>query len=383
MSAWWPIVVLIGIVTVLLVAHRQPSLQSLFKWCPLPLWCYAIPLVAVTVGWLPSGHPAYRWLTDHILPLALSILLLGVDVPAVLRSGAQALLAMIAGALAIIVGAPLAVWVLRASLPLEAWKGAGSLAATWTGGTMNLLALRAALATPNAMFAPLIIVDAVVAYSWMALLVAISAYQSPINRWLRVSDDVRGSASPVNVIEKRRRGVPGISLLIAFALVVAARTLAAQLPTMLLISSSTGWTVLLVTTGALGLSLIPRVRSSGERANELGYACLYLVLAATGAQASFTALWSAPVWLAVGFLTVFVHGVVLLLVGRAARIPLGTLATASQANIGGVVSAPLVGAVYRQDLVPIGLLLAVAGNALGTYLGLLAAWLSRCWLGQG
>ena len=383
MSAWWPIVVLIGIVTVLLVAHRQPSLQSLFKWCPLPLWCYAIPLVAVTVGWLPSGHPAYRWLTDHILPLALSILLLGVDVPAVLRSGAQALLAMIAGALAIIVGAPLAVWVLRASLPLEAWKGVGSLAATWTGGTMNLLALRAALATPNAMFAPLIIVDAVVAYSWMALLVAISAYQSPINRWLRVSDDVRGSASPVNVIEKRRRGVPGISLLIAFALVVAARTLAAQLPTMLLISSSTGWTVLLVTTGALGLSLIPRVRSSGERANELGYACLYLVLAATGAQASFTALWSAPVWLAVGFLTVFVHGVVLLLVGRAARIPLGTLATASQANIGGVVSAPLVGAVYRQDLVPIGLLLAVAGNALGTYLGLLAAWLSRCWLGQG
>jgi len=53
------------------------------------------------------------------------------------------------------------------------------------------------------------------------------------------------------------------------------------------------------------------------------------------------------------------------------------LATASQANIGGLVSAPLVGAVYHQSLAPVGLLLAMAGNALGTYAGMLAAWLSR------
>jgi uncharacterized membrane protein len=47
--------------------------------------------------------------------------------------------------------------------------------------------------------------------------------------------------------------------------------------------------------------------------------------------------------------------------------------------VGGVVSAPLVGAVYHQSLAPVGLLLALAGNAIGTYLGLASATLCR-WL---
>ena len=73
------------------------------------------------------------------------------------------------------------------------------------------------------------------------------------------------------------------------------------------------------------------------------------------------------------------HGAATLLTGRCFRITLGVLATASQANLGGVVSAPLVGAVYHQSLAPVGLLLAMAGNAVGTYLGWLAATLCR-WL---
>jgi len=36
-----------------------------------------------------------------------------------------------------------------------------------------------------------------------------------------------------------------------------------------------------------------------------------------------------------------------------------------------------VGAVYDQRLVPVGLLLAIACNAVGTYWGLFAAWLAR------
>ena len=115
----------------------------------------------------------------------------------------------------------------------------------------------------------------------------------------------------------------------------------------------------------------------GEAGSRLGYPVLYLVLAATGAQAQLRALWSTPVWIALGAIVVLVHGSTLLLAGRLFRIRLGILATASQANLGGLVSGPLVGAVYHRTLAPIGLLLAVAGNALGTYVGLLAATLAR------
>ena len=51
------------------------------------------------------------------------------------------------------------------------------------------------------------------------------------------------------------------------------------------------------------------------------------------------------------------------------------IATSSQANIGGVVSAPIIASVYQKSLAPVGLLMGVLGNIMGIYFGLLTAWL--------
>ena len=51
------------------------------------------------------------------------------------------------------------------------------------------------------------------------------------------------------------------------------------------------------------------------------------------------------------------------------------IATSSQANIGGVVSAPIVATVYKKSLAPVGLLMGVMGNIIGIYAGLFTAWL--------
>ncbi len=385
MNSWWPAGVLIAIVVAIVSASRHPSAQRIFHWLPIPLWCYAIPMVAVAVGWLPAEHaehPLYRHLTDRLLPFALGVLLLGVDLPSIMQAGGRALLAAAIGAVGIIVGAPLGVWLLQNRLPPEAWKGAAALAGTWTGGTMNLLSLRMILQIPDVVFAPLIVVDAMIAYGWMACLIAASGFEQPINRWLRVTTTPHVRDAHVSAEDQSTTPLRLLSACAALSLglVIGARALAARLPTSQLITSTNGWTVLLITTIALGLSLIPTVRRIGATGSRLGYPCLYLVLAATGAQASLNALWSAPMWLILGLIIVIVHGLALLVAGRWLRLPLGMLATASQANIGGVVSAPLVGAVYDQSLAPIGLLLAVAGNALGTYLGLWAATLCRWFL---
>lgn len=384
MTIWWPATALGLMVVVILVANRHPSGQRIFRWLPIPLWCYILPAIAVALGWLPRADVTYRALTDVLLPVALTLLLLGVDLPAVIRTSRRALLAMFVGAAGIILGAALGVCLLHASLPPEAWKGAGALAGTWTGGTMNLLALRALLEIPDAAFAPLILVDAMIAYGWMACLVGLCGWQAPINRWLRATAPApaaRSESSPhTRASHQEWRPLAGC-LLIALIVPLCARTMAHHLPRMLLISSVSGWTVLLTTTAALGLSLMPVVRRLGARAEVLGYPSLYLVLAATAAQTSLAALAAAPAWILVGCVTVVVHVAGLVLAGRAWRIPLGTLATVSQANIGGVVSAPLVGAVYNQSLVPVGLLLAIAANALGTYLGWGAAMLCRWLLG--
>ena len=57
------------------------------------------------------------------------------------------------------------------------------------------------------------------------------------------------------------------------------------------------------------------------------------------------------------------------------RAPLFFLGAASQACVGGYSSAPLVAAIYHPAMAPVGLLLAVLGNVVGTYLGLAVAQL--------
>lgn len=376
----WPALVLIFLVFGILWAQRRPSCAMLFGWLPVPLWCYALPMLLIAVGWLPANHAVYAQINVLLLPLALACLLLGADLPAIARSGKTALIAAALGAVGILLGTSCGVWLLKGYLPPESWKGAAALSATWTGGTMNLMAMQSILQIPDAVFAPLIVVDAVIAYSWMALLVFISSRQDAVNQWLGATT----AAQRANVKTARYsppRTAVIFCLLTALGIVLTANTISPLLPSTTLISSASGWRVLLVTTLALVASLLPKVRAWAVAGVQPGYWGLYLVLAATGAQASLKAFLSVPAWILLGIFVAAIHGALLLTAGKLWRIPIGTLATASQANIGGVVSAPLVGAVYHPSLVPIGLLLAVAGNALGTYFGLLAASLAR-WLLQ-
>jgi len=379
----WAVVGLAALIAAVLRAARVPRLQRLFRWLPIPLWCYLLPIVMVEIGGLPPHDPSaplYRPLTMTLLPVALGLLLLGVNLRHILRTGSRALAAAAIGACGIGLGAVSGVWVCRPLLPTDAWQGAGALAGTWTGGTMNLLALRAALSIPDAVFAPLILVDALIAYGWMALLVALSGSQPSLNRWLGATTNA-GAEDDLAAAPAATLSWSSVTASVFMAVCVAmiAGRLAAWLPTTSIITSRMGWTVVLVTTIALGCSLLPRVRRIGAPGDRLGYPLLYLVLAATGAQTRLDALQGAYIWILVGLWTVLVHGGILLCSGRLLRIPIGLLATASQANLGGLVSGPLVGAIYHRRLAPVGLLLAVAGNAFGTYLGLACAAAAR-WL---
>lgn len=58
-----------------------------------------------------------------------------------------------------------------------------------------------------------------------------------------------------------------------------------------------------------------------------------------------------------------------------------TAAIASAANIGGAASAPVVAAYHRETLIPVSVLMALVGYALGNYLGLVTAQL--CYLVGG
>jgi hypothetical protein len=115
----------------------------------------------------------------------------------------------------------------------------------------------------------------------------------------------------------------------------------------------------------------------------MGTVFLYLLVATIGASAQFRELAKNLPNLAVGVLWMAIHAGSMLAVRRFLRAPIFFLAVGSQANVGGAASASVVAAAFHPALAPVGVLLAVLGYVLGTYVGLLMAFVFFVWrMGQ-
>jgi len=150
-----------------------------------------------------------------------------------------------------------------------------------------------------------------------------------------------------------------------------------RLPSLGGVLSPSGWAFLIVTAIGIVLSLTPAARLEQYGASRWGYLCLYLLLAAMGAKARLQYILQAPLLLVMAVMWVTIHAAVLTTYGYVRRVPMFFLAAASQANIGGTASAPIVAGIYQPTLAPVGLLLAIAINVVGTYIGYAVAYLCR------
>lgn len=387
------IAVLAGTVAVLLRLRENTRFAFLFRWVPLPFYAYFVPALLTSIGLLPGAHRVYGWTSTYVLPPCLAMLVMNADLRALRRLGRPAVGALIFGFLGITMGMALFHALLARGLPAGAWAAAGALAASWTGGSANMIAVKQALVAPESAFAPVIVVDAFFAYAWMAFLIWAAGRRAAFDRWTSArvegEESLRPSASPA----RSPLGwgwVPTTAVVLGLGAVVFGQEAGPMLSAGLALVSKNmaagfkpfTWTVLAVTTGSLALSLTGLFRAAPERTERLGNALLYFLLTTLGAQASLGALGRAPLFLALGAGSLVTHAVFLLAGARLFRWPLETVATASQACVGGVVSAPMVAAIYRPALAAVGLLLAVAGNMAGTYLGILTAQVCLFWGGR-
>ena len=77
--------------------------------------------------------------------------------------------------------------------------------------------------------------------------------------------------------------------------------------------------------------------------------------------------------MAIGFIWMLFHVILLLVVAKIIKAPFFFVAVGSKANVGGAASAPVIAAAFHPALAPVGVLLAVLGYALGTYGAILCA----------
>lgn len=376
-------VYLAGVLAAIYALAGIPRLARLFELLPPILWAYMLPMLSTSLGILPAASPAYDWITRYVLPVALLLLMMSVDVPALLKLGKPATVMMLAGTAGIVIGGPIALAVFGSWLPPDAWKGLAALSGSWIGGSAQLVAVAESVETPDAMLGPIIVVDTVVGYGWMAVLLFLSGWQARFDRWNR-ADTRLIEATNVALAEKSaatRRPlairdaalITGIGFVGAYLTVVLGDALP-ELGDPKIISHTT-WAVILVTTLGLTLSFTKVSELEGAGASTLGTLALYVLVTAIGARGDLRAILDAPMFLATGALWIAIHVAILFLAARWIRAPLFFVATGSMANVGGAASAPVVATVYHRAMAPLGVLMAVAGYVIGTYAALLCAWL--------
>ncbi len=368
---------LAGVLALIFWLSGVERLGKLFEITPPVIYAYFVPTLSTTLGITPPASPAYDWMIRYLLPVALLLLMITVDLESIVRLGAMAVLMVVAGTAGIVLGAPIAFLAFEPWLPPEAWKGLAALSGSWIGGTANMVAIAESVGTPDAMLGPIIVVDTVVGYGWMGVLLLFSGWQGRFDRRIGArTGAIEAANRRLASLGAERRPLDlrdgAVILGIGFAGAVLAVSAGQRLPALgdPTIISHTTWAVLLVVTGGLALSLTPLRRLEHAGASRMGYVALYLLLTAIGARADLAAVLQAPALLGAGVLWIGIHVAVLLVVARLARAPLFFVATGSMANVGGAASCPVVAGVYHPAMAPVGLLMAVLGYVLGIYAAL-------------
>ena len=143
-----------------------------------------------------------------------------------------------------------------------------------------------------------------------------------------------------------------------------------------IISHST-WKMILITSLGVGLSYTSFKNYEGAGASKLGQVLLYMLICKIGASADFQQIIDYPFLAVMGLTWISFHALIMLLLMKFLKAPLFFMAVASQANVGGAASAPVVASAFHPALSTVGVMLGVAGYVLGTYAALMCAYLLR------
>ncbi len=372
---------------------EQASGAKLFQYIPPLIFIYVTPVFLNNLDVIPANSPVYSGLSRFALPVFIVLMLIKVNVPAAVKIMGKGVLVMLMGTAGVVVGCVVAYFIVHRWLAPDAWTGFGALAGSWIGGTGNMAATSEMLNTPPEQFGLAVLADNVIYIVWLPILLASKNFAERFNAWADVPADrirMMDSAAALVIEEEKAPAMRDYVYLAAIAIGVTwiAAALAPVFfeammgvaPNLQVVLSESTWRILLITSIALSLSATPVSRL--PNATAMGTALIYIFVAGMGARATIEGFGQAPAFLLGAFIWIFIHGAFCLLGAKLFRVDVHSVAIASAANIGAAASAPIVAAFHRPSLVPVSVLMALIGYALGNYLAPVAAHLARIAAGQ-
>lgn len=382
-DAYGLIAVLIIIPAVLFFLAEKTFLAGFFKKVPLLVFAYFVPSLLSSFGVIPTSAPIYDSVMTFVLPASLLLLTLAVDLKGIINLGPKAVILFFAATAGIIIGGPISLFVFHDYLPPDIWKGFAALAGSWTGGGVNFVAVGKMVEADETMLGMMVIVDVIVAYTWTGILMYLAGSYQKIDKKLKADNtSVEELKHKVEAFQNQTARVSSTSdfmilLGVAFGLTWIAGQLGGYLPTFGGILSAFSWKIIIITFAGVALSFTKFRNYEGAGASKLGTLMLYMLIGVIGAGADFSKVAEYPMLIAAGALWMVIHAVIVITVMKLTKAPLFFMAVGSQANVGAVASAPIVASAFHPALATVGVLLGVLGYVIGTYAGILSAWLMR------
>ena len=406
--------------------------KILYKVFPVILVCYFLPSLLTFFKLIHEPNSLlYHVASRYLLPAALVYLTLSIDLKEIFRLGPKALIMFLTGTIGVIIGGPVAVFLVGQYDPeiigvdpeshVATWKGLSTVAGSWIGGGANQAAMREVFMVPenstvamdkeiNKLYSAMIAVDVIVAEAWMLFLLLGVGKADAIDRFFKAdSSAIDRLQQKMETFSKKVARVPtSTDLMVLGAIGFGATALAhwggseisgyigdmiksttpepvdgvqEKSPWAFLkdlgLGSSFFWLIVIATTIGVFLSFTKVRNYEGAGASKWGTVCIFILVAIIGMKMDIRAVTEYPGYFLVGGIWMLIHVGLMFLVGWLIKAPYFFLAVGSKANIGGAASAPVVAAAFHPSLAPVGVLLAVLGYALGTYGAMLCAWMMR------
>lgn len=363
---------------------------------PTVLMCYLLPSVLTSTGLVDEeSSNLYYVASRYLLPAALILMTLSIDLKAIANLGPKALIMFFTGTVGIILGGPLAILLISIFSPETVggagfdavWRGLSTIAGSWIGGGANQAAMLEVFQYNPEKFGAMVLVDVFMANLWMAVLLLGIGKSNKIDAWLKSDtssiEELKRKVSEYTEKIARVTSLPDLVLMLFFAFVGVgiAHLFGYHFSEFLKdtfeiirdkdkVLSSLGskflWMVVTATAIGVILSFTKAKNYEGAGASKIGGLFIYILVATIGMKMDLSKIFENPGLIAIGFVWICIHGGLLILVAKLIKAPYFFLAVGSQANVGGAASAPVVAAEFHPSLTSVGILLAVFGYVVGT-----------------
>jgi len=333
--------------------------------------CYSVGMLLGNLPGIPLNSNLATTACEILVALAIPLLLFSVDLAAWARLAGRTVLSFVLVMVAAVAGS-VGAWALVGRGLDHGPEMAGMLTGVYTGGTPNMAAIGTGLGVPTETFVLLNAADMVASIPclFLILLVAPRVLARLLPPFRRGDGEI---AEPMVLFRSLPRpAAAGTALLLTAAVVGAGVGLGALLPA----GGRSAGIILVITTLAVGLSAVPRVRSL-RGTHDIGQYLLLAFCVSIGTVTNFSEVFSSnPVIVLFAVLTVVFSVVIHFALAVIFRIDRDTAIITSAAGIFGPhMIGPVAATLKNREVVFSGIASGLVGFAAGNYLGMGVAWL--------